>query len=458
MTLKKLLQRIANCILLLLCCNSFILFNIFDSPVVVKVCAIVVLLVFYVGFNIYPYGRGKRSDRLRLRVLIGGRECILTAMACLLVEIAGFAVVFALVYKSYYGFEIILPVYLVLSINAVVFLILLGIVVINGFVRIFAASRQADISTKLLLFFFWWMPVLNAIWLKKLCSSAINEYTFASKKMDTNESRRHQEVCKTKYPLLLVHGIFFRDWKNFNYWGRIPKELEANGAACYYGNQESSAPVEECGAQLAECIKGIVSETGCEKLNIIAHSKGGLDSRYAISCLGAAEYVASLTTVCTPHYGCNSVRKILKAVPGKALQYIKKNYETLFTVLGDDSPDFMGGLANLTDTECAALNQRMPNDPGVYYQSVGSKMGSHKSAVFPLSLGYRMIKSSEGDNDGLVAVVSMEWGNFLGIVAPPGKQGISHGDMIDLTRKDIKGFDVCEFYVDLVSQLKDRGL
>ena len=37
------------------------------------------------------------------------------------------------------------------------------------------------------------------------------------------------------------------------------------------------------------------------------------------------------------------------------------------------------------------------------------------------------------------------------------KRGISHGDVIDLTRIDIEDFNVCEFYVNLVSKLKDMG-
>lgn len=35
--------------------------------------------------------------------------------------------------------------------------------------------------------------------------------------------------------------------------------------------------------------------------------------------------------------------------------------------------------------------------------------------------------------------------------------GISHGDVIDLNRENIPGFDVREFYVDLVHDLKERG-
>ena len=39
-----------------------------------------------------------------------------------------------------------------------------------------------------------------------------------------------------------------------------------------------------------------------------------------------------------------------------------------------------------------------------------------------------------------------------------GKRGISHGDMIDLNRENFEGFDVREFYVELVADLKKRGL
>ena len=39
------------------------------------------------------------------------------------------------------------------------------------------------------------------------------------------------------------------------------------------------------------------------KVNIIAHSMGGLDARYAIAKLGLADRVASLVTIGTPHLG-----------------------------------------------------------------------------------------------------------------------------------------------------------
>ena len=63
----------------------------------------------------------------------------------------------------------------------------------------------------------------------------------------------------------------------------MPKELEKNGAVIYYGNHPSAASVADSAEELAVRIKQIVEESGCGKINIIAHSKGVLDCRYAVS-------------------------------------------------------------------------------------------------------------------------------------------------------------------------------
>ena len=55
-------------------------------------------------------------------------------------------------------------------------------------------------------------------------------------------------------------------------------------------------------------------------------------------------------------------------------------------------------------------------------------------------------------------VKSFPWGENYTLLTVKGNRGISHGDMIDLNRENIKGFDVREFYVQLVSDLKNRNL
>ena len=225
----------------------------------------------------------------------------------------------------------------------------------------------------------------------------------------------------------------------------------------YYGNHQSAASVADSGKQLSVRIKHIVNETGCEKVNIIAHSKGGLDCRYAISKLGMEPYVASLTTVNTPHKGCIFAEYLLNTAPKRLQSFIEKTYNKAFYKLGDDSPDFMAAVRDLTASACEKFNEEVPDSPEVMYQSVGSKASNRRSGRFPLNISYPLVKRYDGDNDGLVALSSTKWGEKFIPLFPVGKRGITHADVVDLNREDIKGFDVREFYVQLVSELKERG-
>lgn len=74
-----------------------------------------------------------------------------------------------------------------------------------------------------------------------------------------------------------------------------------------------------------------------------------------------------------------------------------------------------------------------------------------------LCVPYWVLKLVDGPNDGLVTDRSAVWTNFKGVLTSSGLRGISHGDMIDLTREDYQGFDVLEFYVKLVEELKQMG-
>ena len=115
-------------------------------------------------------------------------------------------------------------------------------------------------------------------------------------------------------------------------------------------------------------------------------------------------------------------------------------------------------MENLTDAFCGTFNETVPDAPGVYYQSVMSTMKSPKSAGFPLNLTWRLVNKYDKEaNDGLVARSSAPWCAFLGEAAVSGRRGVSHGDIIDLLREDIPGFDVREYYIGLVKGLKAKG-
>ncbi|WP_461256971.1 esterase/lipase family protein, partial [Treponema sp. R80B11-R83G3] len=107
-----------------------------------------------------------------------------------------------------------------------------------------------------------------------------------------------------KYPIVLVHGIIAHDRPSVNrYWGKIPETIRETGAKVYFGNTDSWGDYESNAEILKTTIDKVLDETNSEKVNILAHSKGGLDSRYLIRKYNYGDKVASLTTISTPHHG-----------------------------------------------------------------------------------------------------------------------------------------------------------
>lgn len=327
-----------------------------------------------------------------------------------------------------------------------------------GIICVYCTSVQLGIKLRLIGLLCGMIPVVNLVVLNFLLRRVLREVNTECAKEALNRSRADQKLCATKYPILLVHGVFFRDTRYFNYWGRIPKELEYNGASVYYGNHQSAASIEESGEELAQRIKTLVAQLGCEKVNIIAHSKGGLDCRYALSELELAPYVASLTTINTPHRGCLFADCLLTKISPKVKDRVAQAYNTTLKKLGDVSPDFMTAVTQLTASYCADFNQRTTLPEGVYCQSVGSVLPKARGGKFPLNFSHHIVSYYDGDNDGLAGERSFPWGEHYICLRPKTDRGISHGDMIDLNRQNFEGFDVREFYVQLVKDLKEKGL
>ena len=168
------------------------------------------------------------------------------------------------------------------------------------------------------------------------------------------------------------------------------------------------------------------------------------------------KYVATLTTINTPHEGCDMVDYLLEKVPDSLKKFIENKYNTIFHKLGDTAPDFMAGVNDLSAIKRREQNKSMPDSPDVSYRSVMTVMSGAGSAGFPLNLGYLLIKKLNGPNDGLVWEESAKHGDFR-LIRPKHKRGISHGDVIDLMRENIDGYDVREFFVDIVRELKEQG-
>jgi len=270
----------------------------------------------------------------------------------------------------------------------------------------------------------------------------------------------------TRYPVILVSGAGFRDQVLFdsfiNYWGRIPGALERNGARVFYGGTEAWGSVEANAAILQATVRRVLAETGATRVNIIAHSRGGIEARYMISSLGMGAQVASLTTISTPHHGLR-VMDFAEGITGWLWGVVAFFVNIWFRLVGDRNPDFLNSVRAFTTTYMTRFNQANPNDSRVYYQSWAAQMANPFSDIMFVLLN-PIVHAFDGPNDGLVSVESAQWGNFRGTIRGTNFRGISHADVVDARRINFRIFprgegtnDMRTFYVDLVEDLRLRG-
>lgn len=267
-----------------------------------------------------------------------------------------------------------------------------------------------------------------------------------------SESGNGKMPSLLRYPIVLVHGIGFRDDTGDPfYWGRIPKTLREAGIAVYFGRTDAWGDYDSNAAILKSTIEEVLLETRSERVNLIGHSKGGLDSRYLVWKYGFGGEVASLTTIATPHHGA----EVADLVYGAGIIHTKPlvgALETLGKIYGDSKPDIYRALAGLTTGNMREFNREVERDGEVYYQSLYSTM---ESAVDDLLFLYTFLylQKISGNNDGLVSEASACWGDHCRKI--PGS--LSHHDIIDMKARNMRDIDVPALYLDIALDLARRG-
>lgn len=273
--------------------------------------------------------------------------------------------------------------------------------------------------------------------------------------------------CRTLYPVMLIHGTGSRDGRHAYYWGRIPRVLQEHGAVLFYGGQDGWGSVEENAGQIRRSMERVLEETGCGKLHLIAHSKGGLDARHLISSLGMANHVASLTTISTPHHGSKTIDWLCR-LPAPLFRFAAVFVNFLYRKVGDSRPDFYAVSRGFSTASLAQFNDNNPDMPGVLYQSYAGDMPRVRADLL-MMIPFLVIRHFDGANDGLVSTESAKWGNFRGVLRSAGKRGISHMDEVDMRRRPLLKrsrrpmredgiWDITDVYVDIVRGLKEKGL
>ncbi len=179
-----------------------------------------------------------------------------------------------------------------------------------------------------------------------------------------------------RHPVVLAHGVLGFDKVQLGgaraeYFRGVAERLRELGAEVYPVKVSPSAGIAVRAEQLAAAVRSI----DAKKVNIIAHSMGGLDARYAISRLGLAAKVASLTTLGTPHRGTPIADLGTKLSDRIGLG-------RMVGALGIPVEAFY----DLTTLRMEAFNREVPDHPKVVYGSFVAAVKNRLPGCNPLLL------------------------------------------------------------------------
>lgn len=239
-------------------------------------------------------------------------------------------------------------------------------------------------------------------------------------------------------PVVLVHGLFGFDRTGLpglrvHYFRGIVKHLESLGVHAHTVRLPRAAAVPDRAKALVEKIEAL----GHDRVDIIAHSLGGLDARYAIAKLGLSSRVRSLVTIGTPHHGTPIANWAHIGPLGLARKAIR--------LIGIP----LHALDWLTPTALEKFNSEITNVPGVRYACV---VGGVREAPPAISIvaSHAYLRRVAGVNDGLVPISSQYWGETIAEIDADHFEQV--GWRLTITRGS---FDALALYALIVARLGD---
>jgi triacylglycerol lipase len=278
----------------------------------------------------------------------------------------------------------------------------------------------------------------------------------------SGEPSRSYRTAHSRYPLVFLHG--FMGWDEIfklDYFYQVRAYLQTSGYEVFTPAINPVNSIEVRARELSPILDHILQVTGAEKLNIIAHSMGGLDARYLINH-GFGDRIASLTTIGTPHSGTPIPGLVFKVL-GRGDNILYKAFEYLvagFISKGQKRPSDLNIRANLWNLSPDFLNETFnpnnPDNPNIYYQSyagvssiTGWGTGDRMDTILaPFQIAFGLSER----NDGLVSEESAKWGRFRGVVSA------DHIDLIgQLFGTTSVRYQHLKFYKKIADELVDMG-
>ncbi len=249
----------------------------------------------------------------------------------------------------------------------------------------------------------------------------------------------NNNYAATAYPIVLAHGMMgFNRIVGVSYWYNVPENLAANGANVYVSKVSGFNSSAARGEQLLAQVRTVLAITGRPKVNLIAHSQGGIDQRYVLGV--SPQSVASATSIGSPHKGTKhaDIVEAMRTFPltapltpvASGLANLLAHFVNFLSGGGSSGAlqqDALAGLATLTTTGALANNAILPEGipatacgEGNYYAANGAALFSWGGVMpnvswFDASDWILKGLSFFGDpgNDGLVGRCSNHFGKVI---------------------------------------------
>lgn len=274
------------------------------------------------------------------------------------------------------------------------------------------------------------------------------------KKFELNQFPEPKTV-DLKHPVLLCHGYgAIASLVKPSPLYDVSLLLRSHNVLAYAPNIVPYATIETRAKGWVKLINQLTENSTSGKINVVAHSMGGLDMRFALARLGVADRVASFTTISTPHRGTSLAELTLKtpeAIRDKLADFLDWMGDRIYPQTKSDS---VGSAAQLTrEYVTKVFNPQMPNVEGIPYYSYSSAVGKGTSEPIRVIARYQNnhIFEEEGPNDGMVSVKSAKWGEHIKT------SNLSHLEQMNLRLKDDRRALFEKFWFDVIKMLEAKG-
>jgi triacylglycerol lipase len=192
-------------------------------------------------------------------------------------------------------------------------------------------------------------------------------------------------------PILLVHGFLATPRVVGWLAGRLGRlGYCAHGVALggLFG-RFNARPVEELAAVVAERVEQLAREHGCERIDLVGHSEGGLIGRYYVQKLDGARRVRQLVTLGTPHRGtrwAHSGRLVRHVLP--SLEQMAPGSPLLRDLSDESFPTSvrLTSIYSRRDVFCPPSSCRLETRAAPHLENVEMMRGGHLDLLFGAGL------------------------------------------------------------------------